>query len=170
MAKRKDKKDIIENKAAPSSGGKGVYGIAIGIVIVAAIAFVMLGGGTASGVTEVKAESGAVTLAVSDVSDGQAHYYRYHNAQGLAIKFFVLKSSDGVIRAAFDACDVCYPEKKGYRQEGDLMVCNNCGQQFPSVRINEVKGGCNPSPLARSVQGDKLVFKAADIESGSFYF
>jgi uncharacterized membrane protein len=50
------------------------------------------------------------------------------------------------------------------------MVCNNCGQQFPSVRINEVKGGCNPSPLARSVQGDKLVFKVADIESGSFYF
>jgi len=27
------------------------------------------------------------------------------------------------------------------------MVCNQCGQTFPSVKINEVKGGCNPAAL-----------------------
>ncbi|HEY7527662.1 MAG TPA: Fe-S-containing protein, partial [Candidatus Deferrimicrobiaceae bacterium] len=63
---------------------------------------------------------------------------------GRQFHYFVLRSSDGTYRAAFDACDVCFRANRGYRQEGDLMVCNQCGQTFPSVKINEVKGGCNP--------------------------
>ena len=64
-----------------------------------------------------------------------------------------MQSKDGEYRAAFDACDVCYPNKKGYTQQGDLMVCNNCGLQFESTKINEVKGGCNPSPIERTLEG-----------------
>jgi len=75
-----------------------------------------------------------------------------------------------VIRAAFDACDVCWREGKGYYQQGDFMVCRNCGRQFASVKVNEVKGGCNPAPLERAIVGDKLVIKAADIVKGSQYF
>ena len=60
-------------------------------------------------------------------------------------------------------CDVCYPNKKGYAQQGDLMVCNNCGQQFDSNQINELKGGCNPSPIERTVKGKTLVLKTSDI-------
>lgn len=121
------------------------------------------------GPEKVEAVNGSVTLPVADVSDGAAHYYSYDTG-GKDVKFFVLKSSDGVIRAAFDACDVCYLEKKGYTQDGDFMVCNNCGQKFHSARINEVRGGCNPSPLARSVKDDKVVISAADIRAGAGYF
>jgi uncharacterized membrane protein len=148
------------------SGRKIVAGIAAAAFTAAFIAVVMLSGGQRF--DEVVPENGIVRLAVSDLNDGKAHYYRYNG--GRAIDFFVLRSSDGVIRAAFDACDVCFREKKGYRQEGDLMVCNNCEQQFPSVKINEIKGGCNPAPLERQVQGDYLVLRAKDIEQGSFYF
>jgi uncharacterized membrane protein len=75
-----------------------------------------------------------------------------------------------VIRAAFDTCDVCYPEKKGYRQEGDFMVCNNCDQKFRTDLINVVKGGCNPAPLQRELQGDQVVIRLAALEEGSWYF
>ena len=81
-----------------------------------------------------------------------------------------MKSSDGVYRAAYDACDVCFRTNRGYRQEGDLMVCNNCGQKFPSSKVNEVKGGCNPSPLAREMDGDHLVIKKSDLAAGGPYF
>ena len=54
----------------------------------------------------------------SDYADGKAKYYSYKTPQGLAIRYFLLKSSDGVIRAAFDACDTCWAAGKGYRQEG----------------------------------------------------
>ncbi|MCK5560200.1 MAG: DUF2318 domain-containing protein [Thermoplasmata archaeon] len=110
-----------------------------------------------------------ISIPVSEVNDGDAHYYSY-DSNGVKIRYFVLKSSDGVIRAAFDTCDVCYKEKKGYRQEGDDMVCNNCGQRFASVKINEEKGGCNPAPLDRTIDGNDVVIKISDIENGRKYF
>lgn len=69
----------------------------------------------------VKSTDGAVHIPMKKVNDGKAHYYTYKNG-GTSVKFFVVKSDDGVIRAAFDACDVCFPAKKGYTQDGDVMI------------------------------------------------
>jgi uncharacterized membrane protein len=114
-------------------------------------------------------QDGAYRLPTALFEDGIARTYS-HQAEGKAIQFFVLKSRDGVIRAAFNACDVCYLDKQGYRQEGDEMVCNACGQRFPSELINEVRGGCNPSPLERTIEGDEVVIRVEDILAGSNYF
>lgn len=118
---------------------------------------------------KVKDVDGQIHLAIADIDDGSAHYFVYAN-KGQAIKFFVVKSQDGVIRAAFDACDVCFHSKKGYSQEGDFMVCNNCGRKFHSNRINIVEGGCNPAPLIRSEEGENLVIKVSDVIQGGKYF
>ena len=102
-------------------------------------------------------------------NDGIARHFEYrHN--DITVRYFILKSSDGVIRAAFDACDVCWPAGKGYYQDDDTMVCRNCGRRFASVLVNEVKGGCNPAPLTREVVGDKLVIHTSDIIEGKQYF
>ncbi len=117
----------------------------------------------------VKAENGIVQIPINKINDGKAHYFSY-KFQGKTINFFVLKSRDGVIRAAFDACDVCFPKRKGYTQAGDYMICNNCGQRFHSTKINVLKGGCNPAPLRRTNNGKDLVIAAADILTGYRYF
>lgn len=117
----------------------------------------------------IKAVGSEVHIDISKVQDGKAHYYSYKD-RGKVIKFFVVKSSDGTIRAAFDACDVCFPAKKGYDQEGDFMVCNNCGRKFHSSRINIVEGGCNPAPLKRKRVGDQLVIAVSDIIPGGRFF
>ena len=101
--------------------------------------------------------------------DGKARHFEFRT-QGKTIRYFVIKSADGVIRAAFDACDVCWRAGKGYAQEGDFMVCGNCGRRFASNLVNEVQGGCNPAPLSRRVQGDKLIIKMDDISQGQSYF
>lgn len=119
--------------------------------------------------TTVEAENGIVTIPVEDVDDGEAHYYAFKK-DGHEVKFFLIRSNDGVIRAAFDACDVCFREKKGYDQDGEFMVCNNCGMRFHSSRINEVKGGCNPSPLDRENDGTNIRIKESSIMSGRGYF
>lgn len=161
---RKDKKQAVLESG--STGGKKMLaGIGVAALLAAFVAVSVFSG---SGLKTVTAEAGVVRIPIAEVNDGQAHFYKYNGQK--PVNFFVLRSSDGIIRAAFDACDVCFKEKKGYRQEGDLMVCNNCGQRFPSVRINEVRGGCNPAPLDRAVQGEELVLRASDIESGGFYF
>jgi uncharacterized membrane protein len=111
-----------------------------------------------------------IRIALADLGDGRAKFFDYRAAGNKQLRFFVMKSSDGVIRAALDACDTCYHAKKGYHQEGDNMVCNNCGLKFPSAMINEVKGGCNPVGLPRTIEGDQLVIKAGDLDSRSNYF
>ena len=110
-----------------------------------------------------------VTFPASLFEDGKARHFE-HVSGDLSIKYFILKSSDGIIRAAFDACDVCWPAGKGYYQEGDNMVCRNCGRRFASILVNEVKGGCNPAPLTRSVQNGQVVIQVKDILDGKQYF
>lgn len=140
--------------------------VAAGIVALAAILFLLPGARGAAAADPVA----EVTYPVKDFQNGDARFYSYPAGNGIAIKYFVLKSSDGVIRAAFDACDVCWRERKGYEQKGDFMVCKNCGRRFASVRVNEVTGGCNPAPLTREIKGDKVVLKVKDILEGRQYF
>ena len=120
--------------------------------------------------TEIAGTVADVSLPAATFADGVARFYRYTTAAGREVKFFVMKSSDGVVRTAFDACDTCYRERKGYHQRGDVMVCNNCGRTFRSVDINVLQGGCNPAPLERAVVGDQLVLTAASLELGTTYF
>lgn len=107
-------------------------------------------------------------IPVKDISDGKAHYYKVKSDKGVMVKFFVVKSHDDVIRAAVDACDVCYRSGKGYVQEGSVMVCTNCGMRFASDRINEVKGGCNPTPLERRVNGENLIISMDQINANAW--
>jgi len=120
-------------------------------------------------VKEISPANGRLEIPMAEVSDGKAHFYKTQAADGLMVTFFVLRSSDGVIRAAVDACDVCYRAGKGYEQDGEFMVCQNCGMRFAANRINEVKGGCNPAPLTRSVEGGKLVIAMSEIDQNSWY-
>ena len=148
--------------------------VAAGLVAVAAYVFTAGGGGGAAsavgaGGGKLRAVNGGVSLPVSELG-GKARFYEYKAASGKTVRFFAMKSSDGVYRAALDACDVCFAAKKGYRQEGDDMVCNNCGNHFHSAQVNEVKGGCNPVGLERKVDGDRLNLSAEELEAGASYF
>jgi uncharacterized membrane protein len=111
-----------------------------------------------------------VVIPAAQFDDGQARFFTYDASSGETVRFFVMKSGDGVIRAAFDACDVCYREKRGYRQQGEYMLCVNCGQRFHSSHINVRQGGCNPAPLDRALVDGQVVLTAADLEQGAFYF
>jgi uncharacterized membrane protein len=111
-----------------------------------------------------------VTYPEQTFANGKAQHFTYKTEDGVSIRYFILKSADGVIRAAFDACNVCWPANKGYSQKGDVMVCNNCGRQFPSTRINEVHGGCNPVALNRKVERGTVVLSVADLFKGKHYF
>jgi len=113
--------------------------------------------------------NGKLEIPIASISDGKSHHYQVQADDGTMVTFFVLKSADGVLRAAVDSCDVCFRSGLGYYQEGDNMVCKNCGQKFASNKINVIKGGCNPAPLDRTVIGDKLVINMRDININSWY-
>jgi uncharacterized membrane protein len=163
---------------APPARRRGVSPTAVmvalslmfGGVLVYVIASGRQAGGSEMPVTQIAGRGADVNLPVAAFADGAARFYRYTTAAGHEVKFFVMKSSDGVVRAAFDACDTCYRDKLGYYQQGDVMVCRKCGRTFRSVDINVLRGGCNPAPLERNVVGDQIVLTATSIEAGVAYF
>jgi len=140
---------------------------ACAVIVILACVFALRGSGETPSVVR---STDTVTYPVGTFEDGRARHYKLKTGEGTPINFFILKSADGVIRAAFDACDVCWKAGLGYYQEGDAMVCRNCGKRFASVKVNEVRGGCNPAPLKREVVGDQLVIKVKDILEGKRYF
>ena len=173
------KMDINEAKKAMVLGNAKpnrlpLIAIAIGIILVAVVAvYFMIGQNSKEATANAKGprivNGTAVVFPAAMFSDGKARHFEYVDGNR-TIRYFILKSSDGVIRAAFDACDVCWPAGKGYYQDGNTMVCRNCGRRFESVLVNEVKGGCNPAPLKRQLNEDKLVIQIEDIQEGGQYF
>jgi uncharacterized membrane protein len=177
-------KDLRARKKEAVMGGEqkkgGLMTIIIGVVLVGVVAgaytlYARLGATPAPTTTVAEpgaapaAATGRVSYPLSLFDDGQAKHFDFQDGDQ-TIRYFVIKSADGVIRAAFDACDVCWPAGKGYYQEGDFMVCRNCGRKFASNLVNEVQGGCNPAPLKRTVENGMLVLHPDDIRSGAGYF
>jgi uncharacterized membrane protein len=124
----------------------------------------------ATGKTVAPQAAQEVVYPAAQFDDGMARFYVLKTTDGAKIKYFIIKSSDGVIRAAFDTCVVCWREGKGYTQKDDFMVCNNCGRRFQSTKINEVTGGCNPAPLTRKTENGKVIIKIENLLEGKQFF
>ena len=111
-----------------------------------------------------------VAIPVSEVTT-DAKFYTY-GSSGVTVRFFLAKGSDDRIHAAADACDFCYAQKKGYKQAGDQMQCNNCGQQFSinSVGTSNTAGGCWPSYLHMRIDGDSVLIPKSNQDSKASMF
>ncbi len=132
------------------------------VVAVLAFAFFMKGGATGN---VVSAEE-VVKIPLSEISSTA----KFYSEEGSS--FFVVKDSEGNIKTAFDACDVC-GGSKGYRQEGEDMVCNNCGRHFAIDQLGEQNiygGGCWPSYLEHAIEGDFVVIQKSNLQKGSYMF
>lgn len=83
----------------------------------------------------------------ADIS-ATAKFYPYES-DGIKMEVLALKAKDGTIRTALNTCQVCYASGKGYYvQDGDELVCQNCGNRFASNMVGKSKGGCNPVPIS----------------------
>lgn len=119
---------------------------------------------------KAKVSGDVATIAVSKVSDGKAHFFKFEDG-GKEITFFVAKAADGSFKVAFDACDSCYKSKKGYEQQGDKMNCKNCNQKFAIAKLGpNATGGCNPGYLPSQVSGGNIIIKVSDLKDGARYF
>lgn len=110
-----------------------------------------------------------VKISLSEITDS-ANFYS-HEYNGKQINYFAVRGSDGEIRTAFDACDIC-GGSKGYRQSGNDMICNNCGRVFSidDLGTKNIGGGCWPSYLSHKIEGDYLLINIGEIEQGAFRF
>lgn len=93
---------------------------------------------------------------------------------GLAMEVLAVRAADGSIRTAFNTCQVCYDSGRGwYVQEGDTLVCQNCGSRFGINKLELVRNGCNPLPITKEQKTetkDRIVIPAGVLASARKYF
>lgn len=94
----------------------------------------------------------------------RASYYDY-DADGTKVEVLALKAQDDSIKIVFNTCQVCYSSGKGYYiqvedEEGDELVCQNCGNRFSPDKLGIIKNGCNPLPiLPENISDDGTTIK-----------
>jgi glutaredoxin len=105
-------------------------------------------------------------LNVKTYNDNLVYYYNTKLSNGKIIYFFIVKDKAGIYRAAANACQVCFDARMGFRQEGDFMVCNTCGNKYPLEKIATEKGGCNPGPINPNlkVENGKIIISQSELE------
>lgn len=85
-----------------------------------------------------------------------------------------VRASDGTVRTVFNTCQICYDSGRGYfKQNGEYLVCQNCGNRFHINQLEKVKGGCNPVPITaedKKEVGDYIVISGDFLSAGKDYF
>lgn len=107
----------------------------------------------------LEVNGGVLRVPIADVDDGKVHFYSA-DVNGTMLGFMVIHKPDGQWVAAIEGCMIC--GRHGYRQEGENVICRNCGAEIPISTLGTV-GGCNPIVMPSHVEAGSLVIESADL-------
>jgi uncharacterized membrane protein len=87
-----------------------------------------------------------LVISIAELSENAVFYPV--DIDGTRLEVLAVKAPDGTIRTAFNTCQVCYGSGRGfYKQQGALLICQNCGNRFRMSQVEKQSGGCNPVPI-----------------------
>lgn len=99
------------------------------------------------------AQNGQVRVPLSELTDSSLHFYTA-GVNGTTIRFLIIHRLNGDFATALDACQIC--GRQGYRQQGQNVVCRNCGAVIYIPSIGQA-GGCNPIPVKSRVEAGEVI-------------
>ncbi|HEX4074428.1 MAG TPA: Fe-S-containing protein [Candidatus Acidoferrales bacterium] len=108
---------------------------------------------------ELTSENGEVRISLSDLTDQSVHFYNA-DVNNTEIRFMVIHQTNGNYAVALDACQIC--GWAGYKQEGQNVICRNCGATIYIPSIGD-KGGCNPIPVKSEVANGEVIVELASL-------
>ncbi len=106
-----------------------------------------------TGSTDTDVQGDDLIIPTSGISE-KATFYPVE-VEGTKLEVLAVKAPDGSIRTAFNTCQVCYASGRGYYvQDGDVLVCQNCGNRFSMDEVEVTRGGCNPVPISAEYKSE----------------
>ena len=114
----------------------------------------------------VVAHDGMVHIAADALQPGQLNLYTYASTN-VDVPFMVIKRDEDDFAVALNACGIC--PARGYHQEGDMLVCDNCNAPINLDSVG-MPGGCNPVPLAASLANGEVLIAAVDLDAAQGRF
>jgi uncharacterized membrane protein len=149
---------------------KPIHGIALVLLFVGVVLAADLALEGRLGSTEIQRVSpgrdGLVHVSLAGLEPLQVRFYQFLNPGNQEVRFFVGRDGAGQVQVAFDADEPCAKMKRGFRAEGEWVVCNKCDKSFRLAEVNAGGGGCKPVPLEHRVDGEDLMIAEADILKG----
>lgn len=113
--------------------------------------------------TMLTAQNSQVRIPLSELTDSSLHFYAV-DVEGTTMRFLVVHQTNGNYAVALDACQIC--GWSGYRQQGQNVICRNCGATIYIPSIGE-HGGCNPVPVKSSVEGGEVIVDLSTFSSSA---
>jgi high-affinity iron transporter len=108
-------------------------------------------------------EKNQVRIPLSELTDASLHFYSV-NVSGTSMRFLVVHQTNGNYVVALDACQIC--GWSGYRQQGQNVICRNCGATIYIPSIGE-HGGCNPVPVKSIVEGGEVIVDLSTLSASA---
>ncbi len=115
---------------------------------------------------EVVFANGQASIPLSQVSDGDIHFYQA-TENGVDVRFWLYKKPDGNIVTVLDACEIC--GSVGFYKGTNGVVCKNCAAPINPQSVG-MPGGCNPIPLKAETTADAVIIKEADVAAHTRFF
>ena len=109
------------------------------------------------------AKGNEVRVSTAAVNDGNLHIFNVDDG-GTSLRFLIIHKPDGNWGVALDACMIC--GWAGYRQDGQNVVCRNCGSAIYIPTIGQA-GGCNPVGVPSHLEGNELVLDLTTLSTAA---
>jgi uncharacterized membrane protein len=103
-------------------------------------------------------------IPLAAVDDGHLHRFAYETADGVTVRFIVVKKGGGAYGVALDACEIC--GATGYLERAGQIICRLCDVVMNIATIG-FRGGCNPIPLDFTLADGALQIDLADLEAAA---
>ena len=121
------------------------------VIVCAAVIAVVVGKGGGKGnenQNSIQVISAGEYLTIPTENIGSEAVFYPIEVDGTEMEVFAIRASDGTVRTAFNTCQSCFLSGAGYYvQEGNDLVCQNCGFHFTPDQVEIQSGGCNPWPI-----------------------
>jgi uncharacterized membrane protein len=111
-----------------------------------------------------------VVVNVTAMRPGSARLFSYTDDAGKRLRFVLARGHDGKVSTVFDACSQCSAFHRGYRVDGDEVICRECGNHYSVDRLTEGKASCVPVSLPHQDDSGIVRIKTADLKAGHALF
>ena len=117
----------------------------------------------------VSAHGDTVTIDAAGIENGGLKFFSY-NVGPRSVRFFLVRTESGKLKAALDACATCYINKMGYHADAGCVVCGYCGNRFDFDEMDKGVGGCYPIMLKSRIDGGRVVLDKKELEEAVKWF
>lgn len=133
---------------------KWILPVIAGVVVIIALIVVFLipesNTETGSGPYAGRDRNGNIVINAKDLSHDRVSFIRI--AADSKIELLARIGDDGKVKTALGTCQSCNGSPYAYyTQEGDELICNNCGLHFPLNVIDMSGTGCHPISIPSSI-------------------